>query len=74
MCRGHDAPVRRAPSKEQHCALSGLALKAVCAGAGHWVATDNPDGLFEILAPSFGAVPDLHMQRTSMASPAGSFV
>ena len=41
--------------------------------AGHWVASDNPDGLFEILAPSFGALPDLHMQRTSMASPAGSF-
>ncbi|KAK9843697.1 hypothetical protein WJX81_002902 [Elliptochloris bilobata] len=34
--------------------------------AGHWVASDNPDGLFEIMAPSFGTQPDLHMQRTSM--------
>ena len=29
----------------------------------------NPDGLFELLAPSFGASPDLHVRR---ASPPGS--
>ena len=27
--------------------------------SGHWVHTDNPDGLFEILAPSFGTPPDV---------------
>jgi pimeloyl-ACP methyl ester carboxylesterase len=32
--------------------------------SGHWVHTDNPDGLFDILAPSFGGQPDLHMQRS----------
>ena len=26
--------------------------------AGHWVHTDNPEGLFAIMAPSFG-VPEL---------------
>lgn len=26
----------------------------VLADAGHWVHTDNPEGLFRILAPSFG--------------------
>ena len=32
--------------------------------SGHWVHTDNPDGLFDILAPTFGAgSPDLAMQR-----------
>ena len=31
--------------------------------SGHWVHTDNPDALFGILAPSFGASPDIHMQR-----------
>lgn len=29
--------------------------------AGHWVHTDNPQGLLETLAPSFGTL-DLHMQ------------
>lgn len=38
-------------------------------GAGHWVHAENPDGLFELLAPSFGAAPDLHVRR---ASPPGS--
>eukprot|EP00897_Mesotaenium_endlicherianum_P004059 jgi/Mesen1/3681/ME000202S02768 len=28
--------------------------------AGHWVHTDNPDGLFRILAPSFGSSGFLH--------------
>ncbi|PSC74655.1 abhydrolase domain-containing [Micractinium conductrix] len=40
--------------------------------SGHWVHTDNPDGLFDILAPSFGASPDLHMQRSPKASPPSS--
>jgi pimeloyl-ACP methyl ester carboxylesterase len=31
--------------------------------SGHWVHADNPDGLFDLLAPSFGA-PDLHLQRS----------
>jgi len=35
----------------------------VLGDSGHWVHTDNPDGLFDILAPSFGGQPDLHMQR-----------
>ncbi|EEH58754.1 uncharacterized protein MICPUCDRAFT_55910 [Micromonas pusilla CCMP1545] len=26
------------------------------ANASHWVHIDNPDGLLEILAPSFGAI------------------
>ncbi|KAL4450579.1 hypothetical protein ABPG77_000935 [Micractinium sp. CCAP 211/92] len=30
--------------------------------AGHWVHTDNPAGLFHILAPSFSSEPDLHAQ------------
>lgn len=30
--------------------------------AGHWVHTDNPGGLFHILAPSFNSEPDLHAQ------------
>ena len=36
--------------------------------SGHWVHTDNPDGLFDIFASSFGGHPDIHMQR----SPTGS--
>eukprot|EP00197_Chlamydomonas_leiostraca_P007015 CAMPEP_0202858464 /NCGR_PEP_ID=MMETSP1391-20130828/988_1 /ASSEMBLY_ACC=CAM_ASM_000867 /TAXON_ID=1034604 /ORGANISM="Chlamydomonas leiostraca, Strain SAG 11-49" /LENGTH=353 /DNA_ID=CAMNT_0049537387 /DNA_START=225 /DNA_END=1286 /DNA_ORIENTATION=+ len=31
--------------------------------AGHWVHTDNPLGLFDILAPSFGGAVDLRQQR-----------
>lgn len=31
--------------------------------AGHWVHTDNPDGLFDIMAPSFKQLVDLHQQR-----------
>lgn len=38
--------------------------------SGHWVHSDNPDGLFDILAPSFGGMPDLPMQRAS--PPSGS--
>eukprot|EP00879_Flechtneria_rotunda_P003292 GHRR01003517.1.p1 GENE.GHRR01003517.1~~GHRR01003517.1.p1 ORF type:complete len:389 (+),score=86.25 GHRR01003517.1:211-1377(+) len=30
--------------------------------AGHWVHTDNPNGLFDIMASSFGVV-DLHLER-----------
>jgi pimeloyl-ACP methyl ester carboxylesterase len=32
--------------------------------SGHWVHTDNPAGLFDILAPSFGAPPDMHLQHS----------
>jgi len=52
-------------SPRRACAKAAAAR----ARAGHWVAQDNPDGLFEIMAPSFGAQPDLHMQRASMLSP-----
>lgn len=38
-------------------------------GAGHWVHAENPDGLFELLAPSFGAQPDLHVLRARPGSP-----
>lgn len=37
--------------------------------SGHWVHTDNPDGLFDILAPAFGHAPDLRMQRSPSSSP-----
>jgi pimeloyl-ACP methyl ester carboxylesterase len=37
------------------------------ANSGHWVHSDNPDGLFDILAPTFG-VPDVHMRRASRDS------
>jgi hypothetical protein len=40
--------------------------------SGHWVHTDNPDGLFDILAPSFGGAPDLRVQRSPQSSPASS--
>lgn len=33
-------------------------------GAGHWVHADNPQGLFDLLAPSFGQQPDLRVQRS----------
>ena len=32
------------------------------------VHTDNPDGLFDILAPSFGGQPDLRMQRAGSSN------
>ena len=35
--------------------------------SGHWVHTDNPNGLFDILAPSFGGSVDLHMRRQGAA-------
>lgn len=51
----------------------GIEDKITCLGhgvhpvdAGHWVATDNPAGLFEAMAPTFGKM-DLHMQRSSVA-------
>ncbi|KAL4853255.1 hypothetical protein ACK3TF_005764 [Chlorella vulgaris] len=37
--------------------------------SGHWVHTDNPDGLFDILAPSFGGEVDLHLQRSPGSTP-----
>jgi hypothetical protein len=37
--------------------------------SGHWVHTDNPGGLFDILAPSFGGAPDLHARRSPPGSP-----
>lgn len=36
----------------------------VLGNSGHWVHTDNPDGLFDIIRESMGAA-DLHMLRTS---------
>ena len=30
--------------------------------AGHWVHTDNPEGLYGIMAPSFG-IPDLQTRQ-----------
>ncbi|KAG2426723.1 hypothetical protein HYH02_014763 [Chlamydomonas schloesseri] len=33
--------------------------------SGHWVHTDNPLGLYQLLAPSFGASPDIKQWRTS---------
>lgn len=38
------------------------------ANSGHWVHTDNPDGLFDILAPSFGSAVDLRMRRSPGAA------
>jgi len=38
-------------------------------GAGHWVHAENPDGLFDILAPSFGGGVDLHVRRSAPGSP-----
>ena len=35
--------------------------------AGHWVHTDNPKGLYSIMAPSFG-IPDLQT-RIEQGSP-----
>ena len=32
--------------------------------SGHWVHADNPSGLLDILAPSFGEL-DLHLQRAA---------
>lgn len=40
--------------------------------SGHWVHTDNPNGLFDILSSSFGAEADLHMQRSPGSSPSVS--
>ena len=38
-------------------------------GAGHWVHAENPDGLFDILAPSFGGGVDVHVRRARPGSP-----
>ncbi|KAG2489137.1 hypothetical protein HYH03_012363 [Edaphochlamys debaryana] len=35
--------------------------------SGHWVHTDNPLGLFELLAPSFGGASDVKQWRSSAA-------
>ena len=37
--------------------------------AGHWVHTDNPKGLYSIMAPSFG-IPDIQTRIGQMAQPA----
>jgi pimeloyl-ACP methyl ester carboxylesterase len=37
--------------------------------SGHWVHSDNPGGLFDILAGSFGGEPDLHMRHSPPSSP-----
>ncbi|KAK9812876.1 hypothetical protein WJX72_005084 [[Myrmecia] bisecta] len=52
---GHDEDRLRALGHNVH----------LLSNAGHWVHTDNPEGLFDILSPSFGMVPDLHMLRAS---------
>jgi pimeloyl-ACP methyl ester carboxylesterase len=45
--------------------IEGLGHGVHAIEAGHWVHTENPAGLFEILAPTFGAR-DLHMQRSAV--------
>lgn len=35
-------------------------------GSGHWVHSDNPSGLFDIMASSFGSPPDIHMQHSPL--------
>lgn len=45
----------------------------VLPNSGHWVHTDNPDGLFDILAPSFGdATNMLRRSQSGSASPNSS--
>ncbi|CAI5468763.1 unnamed protein product [Closterium sp. Yama58-4] len=47
--------IRRILGAEQEAMGHGAAVRMhVLEDAGHWVHTDNPDGLFQILAPSFG--------------------
>lgn len=36
------------------CSMLGHAVHEL-PNSGHWVHTDNPNGLFDILSPSFGA-------------------
>lgn len=36
--------------------------------SGHWVHTENPAGLFDIIAPSFGGGVDLHLRRAQPSS------
>ena len=57
---------------DEHCILSLGHEVHTLPNSGHWVHTDNPDGLFDILAPSFGGTPDLHMQRSPTSSPPAS--
>ncbi|GBG00455.1 hypothetical protein Rsub_13201 [Raphidocelis subcapitata] len=45
--------------------IAGLGHRVHALEAGHWVHTENPGGLFEILAPTFG-VRDLHMQKSTV--------
>ncbi|GAB4813895.1 hypothetical protein N2152v2_000941 [Parachlorella kessleri] len=42
--------------------------------SGHWVHTDNPVGLFNILAPSFGGQPDLSVQQASAPHSSGNIL
>jgi len=46
-------------------AIAALGHRVHPLDASHWVHTDNPQGLFNILAPSFGPV-DFHMQRNTV--------
>ncbi|CAI5502021.1 unnamed protein product [Closterium sp. Naga37s-1] len=47
--------IRRIVGAEQEAMGHGAAVRMhVLEDAGHWVHTDNPDGLFQMLAPSFG--------------------
>ncbi|KIY92423.1 hypothetical protein MNEG_15540 [Monoraphidium neglectum] len=47
--------------------IAALGHRVHALEAGHWVHTDNPGGLFDILAPSFGKM-DLHMQHAARPS------
>ncbi len=49
---------------EDRIAELGHGVRAI--DSGHWVHSEKPQDLFEILAPSFGAV-DLHLQRAAQS-------
>ncbi|KAI8465191.1 MAG: Alpha/Beta hydrolase protein [Monoraphidium minutum] len=53
---------RGAFSWDGEAAIGGLGHRVHALDAGHWVHTDNPGGLFNILAPSLGAV-DQHSEQ-----------
>jgi len=59
---------RWAGGDADHIASLGHAVHML-PGAGHWVHAENPDGLFDILAPSFGGGVDLHGRRAAPGSP-----
>ena len=44
----------------------------VLENSGHWVHSDNPAGLLDILAPTFGGAPDIRVQRSPGSSPMAS--